>query len=92
MFKIIVSISFNYFYSGVSRDHLKHATAKIQVFYETLFINDYWKTLTSLKCIAKSCNINNYVLKYHIYVFSTFSFASFHRLPQACYSQNTSFS
>ena len=87
----IVSTFFQLFHSLVSIDHLKHVTAKIQVSHETRVINDYWKTLTFYNCLAKSCYINNYILKYSIYVFPNFSFDGFHRSPQACYSQNTSF-
>ena len=77
---------FKFFYSPVSTDHLKHATAEIQVSHERLFINVYWKTLTFCNCYAKSCYISYYVLKYCIYVFRIFLFECFHRSPQACYS------
>ena len=86
MFSDIVSKFFKKFHSLVSRDHLKHATAKIQVCHKTIVISDYWKTLTFCNCLAKSCYINNYVLKHSIYDFPNFSFNGFHRSPQACYS------
>ena len=41
---------FKNFHLAVSKDHLKHATAKIQVSHETMIINDYWKTLTFYNC------------------------------------------
>ena len=77
---------FQIFHSTAFTDHLKHATAKIEVSYEAIVINDYWKTLTFCNCLAKSCYINNHVLKYSIYDFPNFSFDGFHRSPQACYS------
>ena len=75
---------FQIFHSTAFTDHLKHATAKIEVSYEAIVINDYWKTLTFCNCLAKSCYINNYILKYSIYVFRNFSFHGFQRSPQAC--------
>ena len=65
MFENIESSYFKNFQLPVSTDHLKHATAKIQVSHETIVINDYWKTLTFYNCYAKSCLINNLVSKYN---------------------------
>ena len=55
----------------------------IFLFYEVFWFEHFWYDFWSIK--------NNWTIFLVIQITSTFSFTGFHRSPQACHNQNTSF-